>query len=95
MPIDDRLTPIDDDLRLAIVAAIHHARVEILWKPGKDVQHLVKRIHFGIFKQEPRLASMSRSLLLSYMTPKPKYIYFALMTLHILPWLLSFRIRYG
>lgn len=47
MALDDRLTPPDEDLRLVIIEAIRRVRLKIRWRPGKDVQHLVKRIHFG------------------------------------------------
>ena len=35
---------ISESLRLATAQAVRQARIEIRWKPGKDIEHLQKRI---------------------------------------------------
>ena len=56
MPIDKPKLPLDDDLKHSVVEAIQRIRFKILWRPGKDIRHLSKRILFGHLASETTLA---------------------------------------
>jgi hypothetical protein len=43
-------------VRRQVIEAVRRLRVEILWKPGKDVQHLRTRIRYGHLLEDATLA---------------------------------------
>jgi hypothetical protein len=59
------------ELRL-LAAAIQMVRQHVRWKPGKDVQHLEKRIRRVIFRLELGLINITNSFKNTYRSRKQR-----------------------
>lgn len=68
---------ISESLHLATAQAVRQARIEIRWKPGKDVEHLQKRIQFQQLAPETTLADYEAMIkLLLHDLDALLYLYF-------------------